>query len=61
MSHKGPPGLESRYAWMIVVVSSVLMGMGAGALVSISVFLKPLIADVRQKEPGSTISRWHFC
>ena len=30
---------------MIVVVSSVLMGMGAGALVSISVFLKPLIAE----------------
>ncbi|MCZ6575213.1 MAG: MFS transporter [Gammaproteobacteria bacterium] len=45
MSQTNPPALESRYAWMIVVVSSVLMGMGAGALVSISVFLKPLIAE----------------
>jgi MFS family permease len=45
MNPKDPPGLESRYAWMIVVISSVLMGMGAGALVSISVFLKPVIAE----------------
>jgi len=45
VSQTNPPALESRYAWMIVVVSSVLMGMGAGALVSISVFLKPLIAE----------------
>jgi MFS family permease len=29
----------------MVVVSSVLMGMGAGALISISAFLKPLIAE----------------
>ncbi len=45
MDQESPPGLESRYAWMIVVISSVLMGMGAGALVSISVFLKPVIAE----------------
>lgn len=30
---------------MIVVVSSLLMGMGAGAVISISVFLKPLIDE----------------
>lgn len=36
---------ESGYAWLLVVVSSVLMGMGAGALISISTFLKPIIAE----------------
>ena len=36
---------ESRYAWFLVVVASVIMGMGAGALISISTFLKPIIAD----------------
>ncbi len=36
---------ESRYAWLLVVVASVIMGMGAGALISISTFLKPIIAD----------------
>lgn len=36
---------ESRYAWFLVVVSSVIMGVGAGALISISTFLKPIIAD----------------
>ena len=45
MNQKTLPGLESRYAWTIVVISSVLMGMGAGALISISVFLKPVIAE----------------
>lgn len=42
---RNPPPLEGRHAWMIVVVSSVLMGMGAGAVISISVFLKPVIAE----------------
>lgn len=37
--------LESRYAWMLVAVSSVFMGVAAGSLLSISVFLKPLIGD----------------
>lgn len=37
--------LESRYAWMLVVVSSVFMGVAAGSLLSISVFLKPLVAE----------------
>jgi MFS family permease len=36
---------ESRYAWFLVVVASVIMGVGAGALISISTFLKPIIAD----------------
>ena len=45
MSQTNRPPLEGRHAWMIVVVSSVLMGMGAGSLISISVFLKPLIAE----------------
>ncbi len=37
---------ESRYAWFMVVVASVIMGMGAGALISISTFLKLLVADL---------------
>jgi len=37
---------ESRYAWFMVVVASVIMGMGAGALISISTFLKPIVADL---------------
>jgi len=36
---------ESRYAWLLVIVASVLMGMGAGALISISTFLKPISTD----------------
>lgn len=41
----GPSGSESRYGWYLVVVASVLMGMGAGALISIATFLKPIAAD----------------
>ena len=37
--------IESRFAWFLVVVASVLMGMGAGALISISTFLKPITAE----------------
>jgi len=37
--------VESRYAWFMTVLSSVIMGMGAGALISISTFLKPVIAE----------------
>jgi MFS family permease len=36
---------ESAYAWLLVIVASLLMGMGAGALISISTFLKPICAD----------------
>lgn len=45
MAGSGDPTPESRYAWLMVVVASVIMGMGAGALISISAFLKPIIAD----------------
>jgi MFS family permease len=37
--------LESSYAWLLVIVASMLMGLGAGALISISTFLKPISAD----------------
>jgi MFS family permease len=37
--------IESRYAWFLVGVSSVFMGMAAGSILSISVFLKPLVAE----------------
>ncbi len=37
--------IESRYAWMLVVVSSLFMGLGTGSMLSISVFLKPLSAE----------------
>ena len=36
---------KSRYGWVIVAVSFVMMGMGFGILVNISVFLKPLVAE----------------
>jgi MFS family permease len=39
------PQLESRYAWFMTIVASAIMGMGAGALISISTFLKPVIAE----------------
>lgn len=42
---RGEPRPESGYAWMLVIVASLLMGMGAGALISISTFLKPISAD----------------
>lgn len=37
--------IGSRYAWLLVAVSSVFMGMAAGSILSISVFLKPLVAE----------------
>lgn len=36
---------DSRFAWLLVIVASLLMGLGAGALISISAFLKPISAD----------------
>jgi MFS family permease len=36
---------EPRYGWIMVAVSFVIMGLQFGALVSISVFLKPLMAE----------------
>lgn len=45
MTQDHEPRPESGYAWLLVVVASMLMGMGGGALISISTFLKPIIAD----------------
>lgn len=42
---RADPRPESAYAWFLVVVASLLMGMGAGALISISTFLKPISVD----------------
>ena len=36
---------EPRFAWLLVIAASLVMGMGAGALISISTFLKPISAD----------------
>ncbi len=38
-----PP--EPPYGWVMVVVAAIFMGMGAGSLVSISVFLKPMATE----------------
>jgi MFS family permease len=43
MSDKFRP--ESPYAWLLVIVASLLTGMGAGALISISTFLKPISTE----------------
>ena len=36
---------DSGQAWMILVVASIIMGMGAGSLISISTFLTPLVQE----------------
>ncbi len=35
----------SRYRWVMVAVASIFMAMGVGSLWSISIFLKPIIAE----------------
>lgn len=37
---------EPRYAWVMVTVGFVVVGMSFGALVTISVFLKPLVLEL---------------
>jgi MFS family permease len=37
---------ETRYGWVMVAVTPLFMALGAGALSSISVFLKPVTADL---------------
>jgi len=37
---------EERYGWVMVVVAAVFLGAASGALSSISVFLKPLTAEL---------------
>ena len=39
------PADPTRYRWVIVAVASVFMSMGVGSLWSISIFLKPIIAE----------------
>jgi hypothetical protein len=36
---------EPRYGWVMVAITFVSMGLQFGGMVSISVFLKPLIAE----------------
>ena len=36
---------ESRFAWLMLAVSVVIIGMAMGTLTSISVFLKPLVSE----------------
>jgi MFS family permease len=38
--------VERPYGWLLIVVASLLMGFGAGSLISISTFLKPLTAEL---------------
>ncbi|MFQ5895732.1 MAG: MFS transporter [Nitrospinota bacterium] len=45
MSREKLPGSDERYGWVMVAVASAVIGIGAGSLTSISVFLIPLIAD----------------
>lgn len=37
---------EPRYAWVMVTIAFVIVGMEFGALVTISVFLKPLVLEL---------------
>ncbi|MBI4082944.1 MAG: MFS transporter [Candidatus Lambdaproteobacteria bacterium] len=44
-ANAAPHGREQRYGWVMVAVAGVFLGVGGGSLSSISVFLKPLIAE----------------
>ena len=46
MNRENPQGVESRYGWVIVAAAAVLLGMGTGSLNTISVTLKPIIAEM---------------
>jgi len=43
MSNHNKSTHDSRYAWLILLIASTIMGMGAGSLISISTFLKPIV------------------
>ncbi len=47
MKQEIQPSFEPRYGWVMVSVGFVMMGLQFGILVSISVFLKPLVAEFR--------------
>ena len=36
---------EPRYAWVMVTIAFIFLGIGFGALVTISIFLKPLVLE----------------
>ncbi len=38
-------GYEPRYAWVMVTIAFIFLGTGFGALITISVFLKPLVLE----------------
>ena len=40
------PPRASRYGWVVVAVAFMFLGMGSGSFVSISVFLRPLSAEL---------------
>ena len=46
MSQETARGPEHRYAWVMVAVASVYLGVGNGSLNTISVFLLPVSADL---------------
>jgi len=38
-------GYESRYAWVMVTIAFIFLEIGFGALITISIFLKPLVLE----------------
>ena len=46
MSNQDRATQGSGHAWFILIVASTIMGMGAGSLISISTFLKPIVAEM---------------
>lgn len=46
MNREISQGVESRYGWVIVAAAAVLLGIGNGSLNTISVTLKPIVAEM---------------
>lgn len=46
MSNNQPQGREYPYGWVIVLITAIMTGISQGSMVNISVFLKPLAADM---------------
>ena len=45
MNQEPTAATQQRYGWVMVAVASIFIGMGMGSLLTVSVFLKPLIAE----------------